>query len=130
MSGLRKNFASVVLTFAVLALAGCAGPNDASGGSTIDPVGTWGDPSGEYLSLAEDGSLSGSDGCNRLVGAWKVEADQVQFGSMATTKMACEDVDDWLSEADAASISDSTMTVLGAGGAQIGALDKSSDEPE
>ncbi|MDR5698205.1 META domain-containing protein [Agromyces aerolatus] len=130
MSGLRKNLAGVVLAFAVVALAGCAGSNDASGGSTIDPVGTWGDPSGEYLSLADDGSLSGSDGCNRITGTWKVEADQVQFGSMASTKMACEGVDDWLSEADAASISDSTMTVLGAGGAQIGSLEKSSDDPE
>jgi heat shock protein HslJ len=122
--------AGLLLATTAAALAGCAGSDDASGGSTIDPVGTWGDPSAEYLSLADDGSLSGSDGCNRLTGTWEVEADQVRFGSLASTKMACEDVDDWLSQADAASISDSTMTVLSSTGAKIGTLEKSSDDPE
>jgi heat shock protein HslJ len=120
---------AAVLAFAALTLAGCAGSDDASGGSTIDPVGTWGDRSAEYLSLEDDGTLTGSDGCNRLTGTWKVEADQVQFGSIASTRMACEGVDDWLSGAHAASIADTTMTVLDDGDAQIGSLEKSSDEP-
>lgn len=129
MSGARTRFAALVLAVSAVGLAGCAG-TDASGGSTIDPVGTWGDTSAAYLSLADDGTLSGSDGCNRLTGSWEVEADQIRFGSMASTRMACEGVDDWLSGADSASVSDTTMTVFADDHAEIGTLEKSSDDPE
>lgn len=118
----------------LLVLTGCLGAQGSAEGGDIDPVGTWGDPSVEaepYLSLAEDGSLTGSDGCNRLSGSWSVdEADQVLFEDVASTRMFCEGVDDWLSGLAAADIAGTTMTVLGQDGSEIGQLERSSDTPE
>jgi copper homeostasis protein (lipoprotein) len=37
----------------------------------------------------EDGRLSGSGGCNRLMGTYEVRGDTLQFGAVATTMMAC-----------------------------------------
>lgn len=113
---------------AALLLAGCAGEKGEDSGGDIDPTGTWGDSSGTntpYLTLEEDGTLTGSDGCNRLSGTWSVdEADQVEFENVASTKMACEGVDDWLSQLSVAEVSGDTMTVLGADGAEIGQLER------
>ena len=113
---------------ATLLLAGCAGEEGEESGGDIDPTGTWGDSSGTntpYLTLEEDGTLTGSDGCNRLNGTWSVdEADQVEFENVASTKMACEGVDDWLSQLSVAEVSGDTMTVLGADGAEIGQLER------
>lgn len=113
---------------ATLLLAGCAGEEGEDSGGDIDPTGTWGDSSGTntpYLTLEEDGTLTGSDGCNRLSGTWSVdEADQVEFENVASTKMACEGVDDWLSQLSVAEVSGDTMTVLGADGAEIGQLER------
>lgn len=118
----------------LLVLTGCLGGQGSAQGGDIDPVGTWGDPSVEaepYLSLAEDGSLTGSDGCNRLSGSWSVdEADQVLFEDVASTRMFCEGVDDWLTGLTAAEIAGTTMTVLGQDGSEIGQLERSSDTPE
>ena len=113
---------------AALLLAGCAGEEGEDAGGDIDPTGTWGDSSGTntpYLTLDGDGTLTGSDGCNRLNGTWSVdEADQVEFENVASTKMACEGVDDWLSQLSVAEVSGDTMTVLGADGAEIGQLER------
>ncbi|WP_395244715.1 META domain-containing protein [Agromyces sp. MMS24-K17] len=127
--GARGIIIGVGAIVAAIALSGCAG---GSGGGTVDPVGTWGDPSaGEpYLALAEGGGLSGYDGCNRLTGTWEVDAsDHVDF-EIASTRMACEGVDDWLSRADEATVSDDTMSVIADDGAQIGTLKRTSDQPE
>jgi heat shock protein HslJ len=119
---------------ALLVLTGCLGAQGSARGGDIDPVGTWGDPSVEaepYLSLAEGGALTGSDGCNRLSGSWSVdEADQVLFENVASTRMFCEGVDDWLSSLAAAEISGTTMTVLGQDGSEIGQLERTSETPE
>lgn len=119
---------------ALLVLTGCLGAQGSAQGGDVDPVGTWGDPSVEaepYLSLAEDGSLTGSDGCNRLSGSWSVdEADQVLFENVASTRMFCEGVDDWLSSLSAAEISGTTMTVLGQDGSEVGQLERTSETPE
>lgn len=118
---------------AVLLLAGCLGEEGSARGGSVDAAGTWGDPSEEsspYLVLEDDGSLSGSDGCNNLSGSWSVdEADQVEFEDVASTMKACEDVDDWLAGLDVATIAGDTMTVLGQDGAEIGQLERSSETP-
>ena len=120
--------------FAVLLLAGCLGEEGSGQGGSEDPVGTWGDSSEEtspYLVLEEDGSFSGSDGCNNLSGSWSIdEADQVEFEDVASTMMACEDVDDWLAGLSVATVAGDTMTVLGQDGAEIGQLERSSETPE
>ena len=112
------------MVLSALALTGCA----ASGGDSVDAVGTWSESSGAdapSLTLDEGGKLTGTDGCNQLSGEWKVEDDDiVYFGSVASTQKACEDVDTWLAGLSQATISGSTMSVEGADGAEIGQLQR------
>ena len=116
--------------FAVLLLAGCA-TNTGSGGSGAepsDPVGTWGDTTTQTepsLVLADDGTLTGTDGCNRLRGGWSADGDAITFDRVASTRMACPDVDTWLSGLATATISGAEMTVLDASGAELGTLARS-----
>jgi heat shock protein HslJ len=47
---------------------------------------------GTRLTLAfQDGRVSGSSGCNRFHGEFKVEGNALKVGPLATTRMACED---------------------------------------
>jgi heat shock protein HslJ len=41
--------------------------------------------------LADDGSLSGSAGCNTYSGTYTLDGDALTVGALATTKMACAD---------------------------------------
>ena len=85
-------------------LAGCASSSGSGAElSDTDVEGEWTQTDSEppvYLELAEDGGLTGSDGCNQLTGSWEVDGTEVDFGDLAATMMACEDVDTWLSGAD------------------------------
>jgi heat shock protein HslJ len=133
MASKRKLIGAGVAVLAVLALAGCLGEQGSARGGSVDATGTWGDPSKDaspYLELEDGGSFSGSDGCNNLSGSWSVdEGEQVLFEDVAMTRMFCEGVDDWLSGLTAATIADTTMTVLGQDGSEIGQLERTSDEP-
>ncbi len=43
-----------------------------------------------FLSFGEPrGRVSGSGGCNRLAGAYRLSGDQLSFGPLAGTRMAC-----------------------------------------
>lgn len=107
---------------ASLLLVGCS-----TGGTTDSgPVGTWG-PVGDglpQLVLAEDGALTGTDGCNNLVGAWTQEGDVIDFGEVASTMMFCEGVDTWLLTLKTGTVDGDTLTILDEGGATIGTLEK------
>ena len=47
---------------------------------------------GTRLTLAfQDGRVSGSSGCNRFHGEFKVEGNALKIRPLATTRMACED---------------------------------------
>ena len=128
MAGIRTISTAGGALFALLVLAGCAGDEGEARGGSIDPAGTWGDAAdtaAPSLDLADDGSFSGTDGCNQLNGSWSVdESDHVQFEDVASTRMACDDVDTWLAGLSEATIADDTMTVLGQDGAEIGALER------
>lgn len=41
------------------------------------------------LSLSADGSVAGTDGCNRYMGQYALEADRLSFGPLASTMKAC-----------------------------------------
>src|SRR5690554_4699990 len=102
----RLSTATAVLggAAALLLLAGCAAP---AGG----PEGTWGS-SGEgepQLVLEPGGALSGTDGCNRLVGSWTAEGATVDFGEVASTMMACSNVDTWLSTLSTGTVDGNTL---------------------
>jgi heat shock protein HslJ len=86
---------------------------------------TWGDPgtaAKPYLTLDHDGTLTGSDGCNRLRGSWKQSGATVTFDALASTLMACNGVDTWLSRAATARVSGSTLTVFDGSHHRIGTL--------
>ncbi|HSP52057.1 MAG TPA: META domain-containing protein [Cryobacterium sp.] len=117
---------TALLTFAALALAlGLAGCSAGTG--SADVTGTWGTPDATGtpgLELNADESVTGTDGCNRLVGTWSMSGDTIEFGTFASTLMACDDVDTWLSGASTATVDGSTMTVQNADGDEIGTLER------
>jgi heat shock protein HslJ len=43
------------------------------------------------LTFNEDGTISGTSGCNGLGGDYTVDGDQITFGEFVSTLMACED---------------------------------------
>ncbi len=108
-------------------LGGCSS-GSGSDLSTEDVAGDWTQPGSDpvvHLELAQDGSVSGSDGCNQLTGSWELDGTTVQLGDLGATMMACEDVDTWLSQAQSATVSGDTLTVLDESGDSIGTLEKS-----
>ncbi|MGA4670004.1 META domain-containing protein [Propionibacteriaceae bacterium Y1923] len=65
----------------------------------------WGSPEPRppHLRFGTDGRVTGSDGCNRLMGRWAFDEDDIDIvtlSQMASTMMFCEGVDDWLKRAD------------------------------
>lgn len=102
---------------ALLLLSACSGQQ-------ASPVGTWGEEGNGLpnLTLAEDGKLTGTDGCNRLMGSWEADGADVTFGQVATTMMACQDVDTWLSGLSTATVDGDVLRVSDADGTEIGTL--------
>ena len=47
------------------------------------------DPHSEAHLQFQAGRVSGSDGCNRVTGSFQLKGEQVTFGQMAATQMAC-----------------------------------------
>ena len=47
--------------------------------------------SGAQLIFNDDGTLGGNSGCNGFGGDYTVEGDQITFGEIVSTLMACED---------------------------------------
>jgi heat shock protein HslJ len=89
-------------------------------------VGAWGeDKVGQpSLTITSDGAFNGTDGCNSLAGQGTINGDTFEFGSFASTLMACQEVDAWLAKADTATVSGDTLTVLDKTGTVIGTLTK------
>jgi len=110
--------AAVVGAGALLALLGACASTPAS------PEGTWGSGGdGEpQLVLEPNGVLSGTDGCNRLMGSWQFAGGTVEFGEVATTLMACEGVDTWLAGLSTGRVDGATLRILDADGVEIGSL--------
>lgn len=103
---------------AALLLSGCSQP------AAVSPEGTWGADGGPQLSLNDDGTLNGTDGCNRLAGGWSVDGAQVTFKNVASTRMACEGVDTWLSALATGEVDGDEMHIFAADGNEIGLLER------
>ena len=145
MARMRRSAAStgtiLFAAAAALALAGCAtGGGTGYGGAPTESAddeisagaaaGTWGDAADSAepsLVLEADGTLTGTDGCNRLTGEWVENGVDLTFENVATTLMACADVDTWLSGLDTATIDGSTMTVYDESGDELGTLERTED---
>lgn len=109
---------------AVAALASCA---DSPGSGTPSVEGTWGDTSDSRapsLEFASDGRVSGTDGCNRMMGFWTQDGTAVTLKDMASTLMACQGVDTWLSAAATAEIDGDTLDLFNGNGDPIGTLQR------
>ncbi|WP_110589740.1 META domain-containing protein [Microbacterium suaedae] len=112
------------------ALAGCAS-GATPGGESVDPqdyVGATfasteqGEP---YLTFADDGTYSGSDGCNGLNGTYEVEGEELLLEPGLMTQKACPDIDTWLHNAAQVQLDGDTLIVYDAADAEIGSLSRS-----
>ena len=56
------------------------------GGADVDSAKIKIEPS---LTFSADKRISGTGGCNRMVGSYQLEGDKMTFSQMASTKMAC-----------------------------------------
>ena len=121
MKSLRPARAALALAAVavVVALSGCSSSASAF-------TGTWGSTSaGEpNLTIKDDGTFSGNDGCNDLSGKGTVNGDTFTFGPFASTLKACEGVHPWLSMADTAKVSGDELVVYANGGNKVGTLAK------
>lgn len=57
---------------------------DIAGGGVIDRVPV-------TLRVEENGSVSGSAGCNRYMGQAEIDGDKITFGKLGSTMMACDE---------------------------------------
>lgn len=117
---------AVLIALLLPVLAACTD----STGSAASPVGAWGDPtdpSRPSLVLAEDGRLSGTDGCNRLTGSWTVDGTTLTFSALASTMMFCEGVDTWLLGAAAADLVAGSLVIRDSTGTVLGTLERSEE---
>lgn len=133
----RITIATASVALATLGLAACSSAGDTSAetgtdtGTTQsisnDVVGSWGDPGVKEkpsLEFNADGTVSGSDGCNRLSGSWTENGGVISFGPLASTKMACEGSDPWLVDPASATVKGDVLTVSDSAGTEIGTLDR------
>lgn len=103
-----------------LALSGCAP-------ASVEVSGTWGDQNQQgmpALELGPNGALSGTDGCNQLVGEYVATGTDLIFENVASTMMFCEGVDTWLSALATASVAGDSMTIFDSSGVEIGSLQR------
>lgn len=117
-----KKLGLVAALGAILLVSACAAGNSAS----PSPVGTWGvTVDGKpQLVIEEGGTLHGTDGCNRLVGNWAETDGNITFSQLAGTRMFCEGVDTWLSDAAGAKIVNKSLEIHNDKDAKIGTLDR------
>lgn len=120
---MRTNKLAAGLAATALLLTACGG--------SAAPEGTWGtDEQGQpLLVLSDDGGLTGTDGCNRLMGSWeKGEGSDLSFGEVASTMMFCEGVDTWLATLSTATVEGDTLHIFDESGAEIGTLARAESE--
>ncbi|MCQ1946004.1 META domain-containing protein [Arthrobacter sp. zg-Y1116] len=103
-------------------------PGGNGGSSAADVTGPWGDvdnPDAPSLDFSPDGRVSGTDGCNRLMGHWTVSGNRVTLRDMATTLMACPPgMDTWLAAGAAADVDGGTLRIYDQAGNEIGVLER------
>ncbi|WGW12195.1 META domain-containing protein [Saxibacter everestensis] len=120
---MRQLFRFVAVLALLTSLSGC----DSAAAAGTQAVGAWGDTESAgqpSLVFDSDGSVSGSDGCNRLMGRWTAHGDTVSLGRLASTMMACEGVYTWLNAAASGRIDGEKLHIFDASGAEIGRLER------
>ena len=99
----HRSFGVLVALLIVPILAGCssvgASPSAANGGVADLPGTSWtlveiggSAPAGDAkptLVFGTDGGVSGNSGCNTFNGTVTIDGSTIEFGPLATTRMAC-----------------------------------------
>jgi heat shock protein HslJ len=102
MEKMMKKYLLTLLLLS-LAVAACSAENGAQSSPSL--IGAWRltaygpanapvpavEGAGAGLTFDEDGTVSGSSGCNGLGGDYTVEGNQITFGEFVSTLMACEE---------------------------------------
>ncbi|MFC4225384.1 META domain-containing protein [Lysinibacter cavernae] len=125
---MKRTFLMTIISVAVIVtiVSACSSP------VRTDFVGTWGELTQQapQLTIEADGDFFGTDGCNNLNGTGDITGDSFMFGVMASTRIACDNVDAWLSRAATAKINDDTLTVYDKDGSQLGTLRANGPPPQ
>lgn len=75
------------------------------------------------LTMNDDGTVAGDDGCNDFTTTWRFAEDgSVSFSKLAITTRTCDGVVTWLSGAASAVLDGPTMVIRSQYGAQLGTL--------
>jgi len=115
----RTRNAGVVTLLALALLTACT----PQGGNV---PGKWGstDPGQPNLIVNDNGSYSGSDGCNTMTGTGTISGTSIELGTVAMTQKACSGVDTWMSTAASGKADGNVMTMFDKSGTKIGTLDR------
>ena len=127
MMNMRRAALALAFIAPAALAAGCATNTDAGATSVNqeDYIGAAftstakGEP---FLEFAEDGTYSGSDGCNKLAGTYEVGDDELVLKPGFSTLMACDGVDTWVRGATAVKVETDTLVVFDKSGSEIGTL--------
>lgn len=99
---IRRSVIAIGIGLAATALSACASSGAADGpgapASESDLVGSWvtgetydSAPNEPYLTISDDGTWKGSDGCNGVEGEWSLASDGTLTASSGfSTLIACE----------------------------------------
>lgn len=95
-------------------------------------LGLWSsdEPGEPHLEFGEDGTFSGSDGCNGIGGEYFADQGAVRVQLGASTLKACADIDDWLRGISTVTVDGDTMQVVNENGDEIGQLQRSGESAD
>jgi heat shock protein HslJ len=99
-----KNYLFILLTIA-LAISACSSQSTQEPSNSASLIGAWKltaygpasaptpavEGAAAGLTFNQDGTVSGSSGCNGLGGDYTVEGDKITFGEFVSTLMACDE---------------------------------------
>lgn len=88
--------------------------------------------SAAFLNICADGSLTGSDGANRISTTWTADDSGAAINSFLTTQRAMQGMEGWVGKARRVEADDDQLNVFDQAGNRLGVLtrDSDSDEPD
>ena len=139
----RQMTAAALIAAAALLLTGCNGSGEPGDDATTSAVaqephfeGRWqaDDPEDAFVVFTEvdedGGTLSGSDGCNGVMGEFFIDGDTARVERGASTLKGCPGVDTWLSGIGGVVVDGDTMTVQDSEGEELGTLTRAEEADE
>lgn len=89
-------------------------------------LGTWtiDQPGNPTLTFEKNGKVSGTDGCNNIMGDFAADGAEAKLNRLASTLRACQGVDDWLRNASKVRADGDTLHVFDTDDQEIGTLSR------